>query len=172
MSIYTILQKIKNVFHKMFCEPIIKSSFGKCGKKVRVPRCCDFSGIENIYIGNNVALGVRLTVLSTNAKLIIGDDVMMGPNVTMITGNHRIDILDKPMICVTDSEKLPENDQDIVIENDVWIGANVIILKGVKIGQGSVIAAGAVVTKDVPPYTIAGGCPAKVIKNRFDSSIK
>ena len=58
-------------------------------------------------------------------------------------------------------------DQDVVIEEDVWCGANVTILKGVTIGRGSIIAAGAVVTKDVPPYSIAGGVPAKVIKTRW-----
>lgn len=93
---------------------------------------------------------------------------MFGPHVTVVTGDHRIDIPDRPMISVRDDEKLPENDQDVVIENDVWGGANATILKGVTIGTGSVISAGAVVTKDVPPYSIVGGVPAKVIKMRFE----
>lgn len=58
-------------------------------------------------------------------------------------------------------------DQDIIIEEDVWCGANVTILKGVTIGRGSIIAAGAVVTKNIPPYSIACGVPAKVIKKRM-----
>ncbi len=93
---------------------------------------------------------------------------MFGPHVAVVTGDHRIDIPDRPMISIKDSEKLPENDQDVVIENDVWIGANATILKGVTIGTGSVICAGAVVTKDVPPYSIVGGVPAKLIKKRFE----
>jgi len=68
---------------------------------------------------------------------------------------------------VTKTEKLPENDQPVVIEEDVWCGANVTILKGVHIGKGSVIAAGAVVIRDVGEYEIWGGVPAKKIKNRF-----
>ena len=64
-------------------------------------------------------------------------------------------------------EKLPENDAPVVIEDDVWIGANVTRLKGVTIGRGSVVAAGAVVTKSCPPYSIIGGVPAKVLKMRF-----
>lgn len=64
-------------------------------------------------------------------------------------------------------EKLPENDAPVVIEDDVWIGANVTILKGVTIGRGSVVAAGVVVTKSCPPYSIIGGVPAKVLKMRF-----
>lgn len=65
------------------------------------------------------------------------------------------------------TEKLPENDAPVVIEDDVWVGSNVTILKGVTIGRGSVIAARAVVTKSCPPYSIIGGVPAKVLKARF-----
>ena len=93
---------------------------------------------------------------------------MMGPRVTIITGDHRIDIKGKCMAEVSDEEKLPENDKDVVIEDDVWVGANVTILKGVRISTGSVIAAGAVVVKDVPSYSIVGGTPAKIIKKRFE----
>lgn len=64
-------------------------------------------------------------------------------------------------------DKLPENDQDVIIEDGVWIGCNVTILKGVTIGRGAVVGAGSLVTKDVPPYAIAVGNPAKVIKSRF-----
>lgn len=65
------------------------------------------------------------------------------------------------------TEKLPENDAPVVIEDDVWTGANVTILKGVTIGRGSIIAADAVVTKSFPPYSIIDGVPAKVLKMRF-----
>ena len=71
------------------------------------------------------------------------------------------------MYDITDKEKLPDNDEDVFIEDDVWVGANSTILKGVRIGRGAIIAAGAVVNKDVPPYTIVGGIPAKVISLRF-----
>ena len=68
---------------------------------------------------------------------------------------------------ITVKEKLPENDAPIVIEDDVWCGANVTILKGVTIGRGSIVAAGAVVTTSFPPYSIIGGVPAKFLKKRF-----
>ena len=64
-------------------------------------------------------------------------------------------------------DKLPENDAPVTIEDDVWAGCNVTILKGVTIGRGSVIAAGAVVTKSCPPYSKIGGVPAKILKFRF-----
>ena len=106
--------------------------------------------------------------MCTRAKIIFGDHVMTGPGVTMITGGHRIDIPGRPMKSIHNNEKLPENDQDIILNGDNWIGANSIILRGVTIGEGAVVAAGAVVTNDVPPYSIVGGVPARVLKRRFD----
>ena len=168
MSLYTTIQRARRFSFKFFISPIIKHSFAKCGKNVTLPTKGSYIGIENIHLGDRVVLGANVIILSTRAKLYIGDDVMFGPNVTVITGDHRLDIKGRPMISIRDDEKLPENDQDIIIENDVWIGANATILKGVTIHTGSVISAGAVVTKDVEPYTIVGGVPAKTIKKRFE----
>jgi acetyltransferase-like isoleucine patch superfamily enzyme len=72
------------------------------------------------------------------------------------------------MVDVKDNEKRPEDDLGVVIEDDVWVGTRVIILHGVTIGRGSIIAAGAVVTRSIPPYAIAGGMPARVLKFRWD----
>lgn len=100
-----------------------------------------------------------------------GKKVLFGPHPTIITGDHRIDVLGKYIADVTVEEKFVngENqyDQPVTIEDDVWCGANVTILKGVTIGRGSVVAAGAVVTKSFPPYSIIGGVPAKLLKMRF-----
>lgn len=73
------------------------------------------------------------------------------------------------MTTVTNAEKRPEDDRDIVFEGDNWIGANATILRGVTVGRGAIIAAGAVVTKDVPPYSVCGGVPARCLKMRFDA---
>lgn len=82
-------------------------------------------------------------------------------------GDHRTDIIGKHIFEVKDSEKKSENDADVHIDDGVWVGCNVTILKGVHIGTGAVIAAGSVVVKDVPSYAIVGGVPAKVLKYRF-----
>lgn len=107
----------------------------------------------------------------TDAPCAIGKKVLFGPHPTIITGDHRIDVLGKYIADVTVEEKFVngENhyDQPVTIEDDVWCGANVTILKGVTIGRGSVVAAGAVVTKSFPPYSIIGGVPAKLLKMRF-----
>ena len=168
MTFYDFFQKASHALYRFFAFPVIRVSLGKCGKNVRVANG-RFSGINNVQIGNNVSLGTGFTLLSSRAKIYIGDDVMFGPGVTVVTGDHRTDILDRPMTTVTDNEKLPDNDKDVVFEGDNWIGANAIILKGVTVGKGSVISAGAVVTHAVPPYAIVGGVPARVIKYRFSN---
>lgn len=122
---------------------------------------------QKVSLGNNVYLGPNTRIVSTRAEVIMYNNIMFGPGVSIITGDHRYDIVGRTMISITDAEKLPENDQDVIIESDVWIGANVTILKGVTIGEGSVVASCALVTKDVPPYSIVGGVPAKVISHRF-----
>lgn len=144
------MQKIKNIFERLFT----KKRLGYVGKHTYISNKIDFAGRNNIFIGNNCFVGPRSTMLAVIKSIKIGNYVMIGPEVMVITGNHRIDIVGEYMANVNSNMKLPENDEDVVIEDDVWIGARVIILKGVTIGRGSVIAAGAVVTKNVPPYTI------------------
>lgn len=164
---YRLYYKILRAARRIFIEPIIRHCFKQCGKPVRIPKGCSFSGLGNISVGNHVYLGADTRILTTKAHLIVGNYVMFGPGVSIVTGSHTTDVIGKYMCEVTDREKHPEDDQDVVIEDDVWIGANATILKGVTIGKGSVVAAGAVVTKSCPPYSIIGGVPARVIKMRF-----
>ena len=145
-----------------------KRSMKYCGKGVYLrPLSSNIKGLYNLSVGDGTSIPKGSTFFCTGAPLTIGKKVIFGPNPTIITGDHRIDIIGKYIIDVTSKEKLPENDMPVVIEDDVWCGANVTILKGVTIGHGSVIAAGAVVTKSFPPYSIIGGVPAKLIRMRF-----
>lgn len=148
--------------------PIYKRAMAHCGKDVYLrPMSSDIKGYENLSVGDGTSIPKGSTFYCTEAPLTIGKKVIFGPKPTIITGDHRIDILGKHIIDVTVDEKLPENDMPVTIEDGCWIGANVTILKGVTIGRGSVVAAGAVVTKSCAPYSIIGGIPAKVIKMRF-----
>ena len=146
--------------------PIWKRNMKHCGKRVYIrPMSSDFKGIENLSVGDDTIIPKGSVFYCTRAELKIGSKVLFGPNPTIITGDHRIDVIGKYIADVTDAEKLPNQDAPIVIEDDVWCGANVTILKGVTIGRGSVVAAGAVVTKSCPPYSILGGGTSQSVEN-------
>lgn len=110
-----------------------------------------------------------------NEKLIIGSFVSIAPGVKFILGgNHRHDVLlNFPCDYYYFGERgTSYSNGPIIVEDDVWLGMDVIILSGLTIGQGAVIAAGSVVTKSIPPYAIAGGNPAKIISYRFDEKLR
>lgn len=119
-----------------------------------------------ISVGDSVSIGPGADLISTESTIVIGNKVMFGPNVTIRGGDHNTGEIGMFMFDIR--TKRPGNDLPVVIEDDVWIGAGVIILKGVRICRGAIVAAGAVVTRDVPPYTVVAGVPARVIKVRFD----
>jgi len=98
-------------------------------------------------------------------KVEIGAYVMFGPKVTIVGADHRYDIPGTPMIF---SGRPPL--KKTIIESDVWIGYGAIIMAGVTISRGSIVAAGSIVTKDIPPYEIHGGIPAKKIADRFSTT--
>lgn len=138
------------------------------GKGVWVGKNTTLTG--NIYVGSNVVIGPGACFVSTQANLIIHDYVVFGPNVTIYTGDHATDVIGKHIIEVSDEDKRKLDkvyDKDVIIEPGCWIGTKVIILKGVRVGRGSVIGAGAVVTKDVPPYSVYVGTPEVKVFNRF-----
>ncbi len=162
-----LLILFKRLLHRSELKNL-RQQLKHCGSNVYVDGQFTIVGRENISLGDSVYIGPNATLLSTKAALTIKGHFMAGPNLTIVTGDHRIDIKDRYMDSITSAEKLPENDIEVVIEEDVWCGANVTILKGVHIHKGSVIGAGAVVTKDIGEYEIWAGVPARKIKNRFD----
>ena len=115
---------------------------------------------ENIHLGNRVSINQNCTFLA-HARITVGDNTLIGPNVTIITVNH--DYRLEGVLVQTAHSLLPVN-----IGENVWIGANVVVLPGVTIGNNAVIAAGSIVTKDISEGVIVGGNPAKLIKNRFE----
>lgn len=119
----------------------------------------NFRGLPNagITIGKDSLVG-EYSVIRGQGGVTIGDRVYTSPFTQIIAVNHVFNDVKRPFV---DQGITAEG---IIIEDDVWLGANAVITDGVHIGQGAVVAAGAVVTKDVPPYTVVGGVPAKVIK--------
>lgn len=120
---------------------------------IRSPFFCDYG--YNIHIGDNFFANYNFVVLDA-AEVRIGNNVFIAPNVGLYTAGHPLDENSR-------NEGI-EYAKPIIIEDNVWIGAGVSVCPGVTIGRGAVIAAGSTVTKDVPPYTLVGGVPAKFIK--------
>lgn len=130
--------------------------------------------INLVSVGKMTYGAIRVLTYNNNSLLSIGNYCSIAPEVVFIlSADHNLDKLStfpfKVKILYQAYEGVSKG--DIIVDDDVWIGYRSIILSGVHIGQGAVIAAGSVVTKDVPPYAIVGGTPAKVIKFRFNADI-
>ena len=126
---------------------------------------------SNLIMGECSSIGNVATIMNTRAKVVIGKHFVSGPGLTIITGDH-MPVVGRFLNAVSDADKdlldvNHEYDKDVAIEDDVWTGYGVTIMKGVTIGRGSIVAARAMVNKDVPPYCIVGGVPAKVLKFRW-----
>lgn len=128
-------------------------------------------------IGDYTRINGKIAIRGGRANVIIGKYCAIGQDITIITANH---IMGRPSIhmefYIRNFGERPmdlwEDRGPVMIGNDVWVGDSAIILPGVSIGDGAIIGAGAVVTKNVPPYTIVGGVPAKIIRDRFSDAIK
>jgi maltose O-acetyltransferase len=118
-----------------------------------------FTHTYGISVGKNFSINSG-ALLDGRGAISIGDHVMIGPNVVIASSNHVIDDLSKPMA------EINHRLEPINIGSDVWIGASAVIVGGVTIGNGAVIAAGSVVTSNIDDFKVAGGVPAKIIKDR------
>ena len=127
---------------------------------------------DTVRVGNHSYGELNLVSFNWNSKLTIGNYVSIAENVTfLLDADHYVDHISTypfkaKLIPPFENEAVSKGNIDI--DDDVWIGYGATILSGVHIGQGAIVAAGAVVAKDIPPYAIVGGVPAKVIKYRFD----
>lgn len=132
------------------------------GKKCHISPTALLRYPERIIVGDECLLNHNnvLQAGKQDAVIKIGNHVMCGPNVQIFAYDHGMELCEMPMI------KQPYTEADVIIDDDVWIGAGTIIVMGAKINSGVVVAAGSVVTGELPANTICGGVPAKVIKKR------
>lgn len=137
-------------------EALMKKMFASCGENcyIQPPFYANWSG-HHIHMGKNVYANFNLTVVD-DGEVYIGDYVMIGPNVTIATAGHPV----QPEL----RRRAIQYNLPVHIKENVWLGAGVIVLPGVTIGENSVIGAGSVVTKDVPPNVVAVGNPCRVLR--------
>jgi len=163
---------------------IYRRRFNQCGRRVRFGDQIIVSGFRSIRIGeqtsimsgsylyahnsSGLTIGSRCSfnhnvqIGAAEGEIVIGDDVLIGPNVVLRASNH-----------VFDDPSIPIRSQGhrfgrIIIGNDVWIGSNVVVTSGVTIGDGCVVGAGSVVTRDLQPMTVCVGSPARAIRSRLE----
>ena len=146
---------------KRFRRFLAERMLDECGQDVNVEHGAWFGSGKGIRLGDRSDLGMDALIMG---PLTVGADVMMGPRCVLISDNHATSDTGRPM---NRQGYVPS--RAIVVEDDVWIGAGVTILPGVRVGRGSVVGAGAVVTKDVPAWSVAAGNPARVVRTRTRS---
>lgn len=137
---------------------LCRNIFEYCGKNVNIEKGAWFGRGTRLRIGDNSGLGVNCVIPDGS---VIGKDVMMGPNCYIHGHNHAFGRTDIPMRVQGFTQSKP-----VIIDDDVWIGRDVTIMVGRHIAKGSIIAANCVLTKDFPEYSIVGGNPGKLIRNR------
>lgn len=135
---------------------LVKHFIQSCGIDVNVEKNANIG--FNVCVGNYSGIGVNAVIAN---GVTIGDYVMMGPDCIIYTNNHCSERLDIPMMYQGKTKT-----KSVQIGNDVWIGSRVTIMPGVNIGNGVIIGASSVVTKDVPDYAVVAGVPAKIVKYR------
>lgn len=144
--------RIRRCFAKHICT---------LGKNVNIEKNAYFT--PELVVGDDSGVGVKSEIYG---PVTIGKHVMMGPEVIIYTGGHAFSRTDIP---IQHQGNAPV--RSVEIGDDCWIGRRVMIMPGVKIGKGCVIGAGAVVTKDIPPYSVAAGVPARVVRSRLTESL-
>ena len=157
--IYNILFIFLELLPFILRYPIYKIMFNKVGSNIHIDFKTYFRYPSQISIGSNVSINRGCSFYPgykiKEAKIIIKDNIAIGPEVSFFAAGHD-----------SSDINLKDTGAPIIVENFAWIGGRSTILQGVTIGEGAIIAAGSVVTKDVAPYTIVGGTPAKFIKKR------
>ena len=159
----TIINGLHGLFKDYFSARRCK--FGSCTDDCNIIPPLYVDSPHNLFLLGNYGLN-HATIINRNAKFVMMQNSGAAYGLTVVTGNHVMKI-GRNYRSITEDEKPKGYDKDVIVEEDVWIGCNVTLLSGVIIGRGSTVAAGAVVTKSFPPYSLIGGCPARHIKFKW-----
>lgn len=160
-----LLHKWKNIIENYDKEhfKILKQLFGKVEDNVFIeqPFLCDYG--KNIYIGKNTFIN-RNCVFLDNDVIQIGENCLFAPSVQIMTSHHPVSATERISVEEIGKVSYTTFTKPVIIDNNVWIGAGAILLPGIRVGENSVVGAGSVVTKNVPPNTLVYGNPARIIK--------
>lgn len=168
MNIILILRKLHRMYRWMLGTFIGKKELGGCGENSIVECPTYIENPQSVFLAENARIRRNVTIInSPTEKVIIKRYSVIAAGVTIITNSHRSTV-GIPQFLLGASH-INDKSADVTIEEDVWIGANATILAGVTIGRGAIVGACAVVTKDVPPYTLVVGSPARVVRKKFFS---
>lgn len=156
------------IYHTYFSFK--RSSLAYCHDSVKIGIPFVVGNPKNVFLYENVSIGGG-EVSATNARFIMKKNSVCSSGLMVRTGNHYQEV-GKLFRFIDDTYKrehglIEKFDKDVIVEEDVWLGVNVTLLSGVTIGRGAIVAAGSVVTKNVPPYSVVGGIPAKFIKFKW-----
>lgn len=141
-------------------QALLREIFGRLGERVWIEAPLQVSYGYNVTFGDDVFVNVGFTLVD-DIEVTIGSRVMIAPNVTITVTGHPV----HPQL----RSGMAQFSAPVVVEDDVWLGAHVVILPGVTIGAGSIVAAGSVVTKNVPAGVVVGGVPARVLRPITDA---
>lgn len=159
-SLHIFIVGIVNGIHRYW---IPKHKFGFLSSSAKIAVPISIINPKNVFLYDECSIGSHSIIMAKNAKFIMKKQSVSAGRLTVVTGNHAR-IKGNFLLSIKENEKPAGLDHDVVINEDVWMGLNVTILSGVVIGRGCTIAAGSVVTKSLPPYTVAAGIPAKILK--------
>ncbi len=156
-KIYLIISRIENLFHKIKLRSII---LGEKGLNVTISKGFYFINPNNIYLSDHIYIGPDSTIYA-HGEVYIKQGSIIGPKVTIYTANHNFK---------TGAHAIPYDKElhidSVEIDENVWIGGNVLLLPGTKLREGVIVGAGSVVTKEIPAYSIVVGNPCKIIGTR------
>lgn len=161
---YRLYQEKKSYFKRFFPD---KSELGACGENtfLEYPQCYDVP--KNVFVEENVKLRSLLRIINSPTETVtIKKYTVVASNCMIVTNNH-CSTVGIPQFLLGSSH-IHDRSADIVIEEDVWVGANVTLLPGARLGRGCVVGAGTIVSKVVPPYSIVVGAPFRIIAKKFE----
>ena len=169
-SLLKFLAIVFDLFHrfriKYINRPLYKSCLGYCGKNVDLRLDRNPGSLSRVFMYDNTNIYHGFRFISVTGKFIMKKNSGSAAGLTVITGNHQREL--GVFLKENSGKRESDIDKDIIVEDDVWLGANVTLLSGAHIGRGAIVGAGSVVRSKVPPYSIVSGNPAKVMGFVFD----